>query len=136
MVYGAQLEFGVDIVTFSFTIDVVLKFWNQDSLACLIGYGCLSNSSFYNYLTLVFTSNFCVRQGCKPLLPSPVLKLEIIRYGSSLNPFEESSKSQKEWFNSNQIVNMNLSTQRPMLIDVQGVQAAEWIVYLIQPFDC
>ncbi|TKY52592.1 hypothetical protein E2542_SST24114 [Spatholobus suberectus] len=65
-----------------------------------------------------------ITKGCQPLLPSPVLKPEVIRYGSPLNPFEESNKSRKEWFNSNQIVNVNVSAQRPVLIDVQGVMAA------------
>lgn len=71
--------------------------------------------------------NFCVWQVCQPVLPPPVLKPEVIRYGLPslrVNPFEEPGKSQNKWFDSNQIVNVNLSAQRPMLIDVQGVQAA------------
>ncbi|KAL2323579.1 hypothetical protein Fmac_027958 [Flemingia macrophylla] len=61
---------------------------------------------------------FSITKVCQPLLPSPVLKPEIIRYGSP-HPLE-SCKSRKECFDSNQIVNVNLSTQRPMLIDVQA----------------
>ncbi|RDX92915.1 hypothetical protein CR513_24892 [Mucuna pruriens] len=55
-----------------------------------------------------------ISKGCQPLLPSPVLKPEIIRYESS------PSKFRKEWFGSDEIVNVNLSAQRPMLIDVQA----------------
>ncbi|KAK7392398.1 hypothetical protein VNO78_20837 [Psophocarpus tetragonolobus] len=60
-----------------------------------------------------------ITKGFQPLLPSPLLKPEIVRYGSPLNPSEESNKSREEWLNSNQIISVNLSTRRPMLIDVQ-----------------
>ncbi|CAJ1969197.1 unnamed protein product [Sphenostylis stenocarpa] len=59
-----------------------------------------------------------INKGCQQLWPSPVLRPDIIRYGSPLNPFE-STKPQKGWFDSDQIVKVNLTTQRPILIDVQ-----------------
>ena len=85
-------------------------------LCLMASHGCPPGLSLQQELAMVGCT---ITKGCQPLLPSSVLKPEIIRYGSPLNPFEESSKSRKEWFNSNQIVNVNLSTQRPMLIDVQ-----------------
>ncbi|XP_047176932.1 uncharacterized protein LOC124844112 [Vigna umbellata] len=85
-------------------------------LCLMASHGCPVGLALQQDLPMVGST---ITKGCLPLLPSPVLKPALIRYGSPLNPFE-STKPQKEWFDSDHIVNVNLSTQRPMLIDVQG----------------
>ncbi|XP_014514355.1 uncharacterized protein LOC106772456 [Vigna radiata var. radiata] len=85
-------------------------------LCLMASHGCPVGLALQQDLPMVGST---ITKGCLPLLPSPVLKPAMIRYGSPLNPFE-STKPQKEWFDSDHIVNVNLSTQRPMLIDVQG----------------
>ncbi|KAE9589207.1 hypothetical protein Lalb_Chr21g0306591 [Lupinus albus] len=64
-----------------------------------------------------------IKKGCQPLLYSHVSKPEIIRYQAPsfmLSSCEESRKSQNEWFNSNQFVNVHSSAQRPVLFDTQA----------------
>ncbi|KAK7336719.1 hypothetical protein VNO77_17265 [Canavalia gladiata] len=62
-------------------------------------------------------------KGCQTFLPSPVTKLELIRYQSTClkpTPCEESRKSQNEWFDYSKFVNVNFSAQRSTLIDDQA----------------
>ncbi|XP_061349240.1 uncharacterized protein LOC133294554 isoform X2 [Gastrolobium bilobum] len=88
-------------------------------LCLMASHGCSPGLVLQQELAMVGS----IMKGCQPLLPSPVAKPEIIRYQSPslrLNPSEVSRKSQNEWFNSNQFVNVDLSAQRPMHIDVQA----------------
>lgn len=59
------------------------------------------------------------------MVPCYAPKPDIVRYQSPnlrLNSFEESRMTtSKEWFNSNQFVDFDLSALKPMVIDVQGV---------------
>ncbi|KAK7277672.1 hypothetical protein RJT34_22687 [Clitoria ternatea] len=88
-------------------------------LCLMASHGCPPGLVLQQDLPMVGCS---ITKGYQPLLPSPILKPEIIRYGSPSfrpSPLEDSSKSHKKWLGFNQIVNVNLSAQRPMLIDVQ-----------------
>jgi hypothetical protein len=58
------------------------------------------------------------------LVPCYAPKPDIIRYQSPnlrLNSSEESRMPSKEWFNSNQFVDFDISALKPTVIDVQGV---------------
>ncbi|KAL9318388.1 hypothetical protein ACSQ67_014905 [Phaseolus vulgaris] len=85
-------------------------------LCLMASHGCPPGLALQQELPMVGCT---ITKGCLPLLPS-VLKPEIIRYGSPLNPFQ-STIPQKEWFGSDQLVDVNSSTQRPMLIGVQVI---------------
>lgn len=70
-------------------------------------------------------------------MPYHVAKPEIFRYqcpNLRLNSYEESRMASKEWFGSNQFVNLELSALKPMVVDVQGVVIVHLVVYLIQLF--
>lgn len=57
-------------------------------------------------------------------MPYHVAKPEIVRYqcpNLRLSSFEESRMTLKEWFGSNQFVNLELSALKPMVVDVKGV---------------
>ncbi|KAK2403731.1 hypothetical protein P8452_09648 [Trifolium repens] len=61
---------------------------------------------------------FVAMKGCQQLMPkSEIIKCPNLRLNSS----EESRMKSKEWFDSNQFVNFDLSALKPMVVDVQGV---------------
>ncbi|KAI5399316.1 hypothetical protein KIW84_064613 [Lathyrus oleraceus] len=64
-----------------------------------------------------------VMKGCQQLVPYHVAKPEIVRYqcpNLRLNSYEESRMASREWFGSNQFVNLELSALKPMVVDVQA----------------
>lgn len=72
-----------------------------------------------------FPSQEYAMKGCQQLVPCYAPKPDIVRYQSPnlrLNSFEESrmTTTSKEWFNSNQFVDFDLSALKPMVIDVQA----------------
>ncbi|GAU30720.1 hypothetical protein TSUD_39440 [Trifolium subterraneum] len=57
------------------------------------------------------------RKGCQQLVPKPeIIKCPNLRLNSS----EELRMTSKEWFDSNQFVNFDLSALKPMVVDVQA----------------
>jgi len=83
-------------------------------------------------LTLLCMVNFLVsyiflvcfsRQGYQTSFPSPVAKVDLIRYQSPYlkqSSCGESRKWQNEWLDYNEVINVDLSVQSPVLIDEQG----------------
>ncbi|XP_058770207.1 uncharacterized protein LOC131643878 [Vicia villosa] len=64
-----------------------------------------------------------VMKGCQQFVPYHVAKPEIVRYQSPhlrLSSYEESRMTSKEWFGSNQFVNLELSALKPMVVDVKA----------------
>ncbi|CAJ1906231.1 unnamed protein product [Sphenostylis stenocarpa] len=62
-------------------------------------------------------------KGYQTSFPSPVAKVDLIRYQSpplKQSPCEESRKYPNEWFDYNELTNVDFSVQSPVLIDEQA----------------
>lgn len=104
------------------------------SLAELSGQLCI----YIIFWLLIICFCFCFfnifpRQGCQTFLPSSVAKTNMLSYQCPCpNPCAERRKTQSEWFDDNQFVNVDFSAQRPELIDPQGMfdPTILWLIFL------
>ncbi|KAL5069320.1 hypothetical protein RYX36_020207 [Vicia faba] len=77
----------------------------------------------YGFASEIGCQQEFVMKGCQQLVPYHVTKPEIVRYqcpNLRLSSTEELRMTSKEWFGSNQFVNLELSALKPMVIDVQA----------------